>query len=106
MALPIEPHEVADLLAMNVLVVDVGGTHVKCATPEHNTPVKFRSGPKLTAERMVKNVLRITKDWRFVAISIGYPGVIRRGMMRRGPKSAGPLREAIGTSPAAGEVVA
>ena len=35
---------------MNVLVVDVGGTHVKILATGQNEPRKFPSGPTLTAE--------------------------------------------------------
>ncbi len=72
-----------------VLVIDVGGTHVKCVATGHKTPVKFDSGPKLGPRQMVKTVLRITKGWGFDAVSIGYPGVVRRGRMAREPHNLG-----------------
>ena len=46
--------------------------------------------PKMTPERMVKKVLKITKDWRFHAISIGYPGVVERGEITVEPRNLGP----------------
>jgi len=64
---------------MKVLVIDVGGSHVKCLATGRNKPVKFKSGRKLTPDKMVKKILKITKGWRFHAVSIGYPGVVRRG---------------------------
>lgn len=64
---------------IRVLVVDVGGSHVKCAATGRKSTIKFKSGPKLTPDRMVKKVLKITKGWRFHAVSIGYPGVVQRG---------------------------
>ena len=36
---------------MNVLVVDVGGTHVKLLATGQSEPRKFVSGPTLTAAR-------------------------------------------------------
>jgi polyphosphate glucokinase len=74
---------------VKILVVDVGGSHVKCIATHHKRPVKFKSGPKLTPGRMVKNVLTITKGWRFDAVSIGYPGVVRRGQVVREPNHLG-----------------
>ena len=74
---------------MKILVVDVGGSHVKCVATDHKRPVKFKSGPKLTPERMVKNLRKITKGWRFDAVSIGYPGVVRRGKIVREPHNLG-----------------
>ena len=41
---------------MNVLVVDVGGTHVKLLATGQSEPRKFVSGPTLTAEQMVAGV--------------------------------------------------
>ena len=46
---------------MKILVVDVGGSHVKCVATDHNHPVKFKSGPRLTPDRMARRVLKITK---------------------------------------------
>ena len=71
---------------MKILVVDdVGGSHVKCIATDHKSPVKFKSGAKLTADRMVRKILKITEEWRFDAVSIGYPGVVRRGRIVREP---------------------
>lgn len=72
-----------------ILVIDVGGSHVKSVATAHKTPVKFKSGPKLTPDRMVKNVLKITQGWSFDAVSIGYPGVVRRGRIAREPHNLG-----------------
>ena len=74
---------------MKILVIDVGGTHVKCAATDHNSPVKFKSGPKMSPGSMAKQVLKITKGWRFDAVSIGYPGVVRRGRIVREPHNLG-----------------
>jgi len=58
-----------------ILVVDVGGTHVKCAVSGGEMR-EFVSGPSLTPKRMTRQLLAITRDWRFDAVSIGYPGVV------------------------------
>jgi len=63
---------------MKVLVIDVGGTNVKLLLSGEETPRKFASGPELTPEEMVKQVKELTKDWKFDAISIGYPGPVMR----------------------------
>ena len=39
---------------------------------------------------MVKKVLKITKGWRFHAVSIGYPGVVRGGIIAVEPHNLGP----------------
>jgi len=38
----------------------------------------------------VKQVLKITRGWRFDAVSIGYPGVVHRGKPAREPHNLGP----------------
>jgi hypothetical protein len=74
---------------MNILVVDVGGSHVKCAATGHSSRVKFDSGSKLTPRRMLAGVLGITAGWRYDAVSIGYPGVASRGRIAREPHNLG-----------------
>jgi polyphosphate glucokinase len=62
---------------MNVLVIDIGGEHVKALATGQSTPEKFVSGPTLTPEQMVEGVKGMTKDWTYEAVSIGYPGPVR-----------------------------
>ena len=62
-----------------ILAIDIGGSHVKCLLSGATTRRKFASGPSLTPQQMVAGVLEMTADWTFDAVSIGYPGVVRRG---------------------------
>jgi polyphosphate glucokinase len=71
-------------------VLDVGGSHVKCLATGGRTHLEFASGPRMTPEEMVETVLKITRGWRFEAVSIGYPGVVRRGAIVREPHNLGP----------------
>ena len=64
---------------MNVLVIDVGGTHVKLLATGRRSPVKFDSGPHLTPAVMVRETLAATTGWRYEAVTIGYPGPVRKG---------------------------
>jgi polyphosphate glucokinase len=64
---------------MNVLVVDVGGTHVKILATGQKEPRKFASGPTLTARQMVAAVRKIARGWKHEVVSIGYPGPVLRG---------------------------
>jgi polyphosphate glucokinase len=64
---------------MNVLVVDIGGSHVKILATGHDEPRKFVSGPTLTAERMVSGVKKLARGWTYDAVAIGYPGPVLRG---------------------------
>ena len=72
---------------MRVLVVDVGGTSIKLLATGRRTPLKIPSGTKLTAARMVELVRAATADWKYSAISVGYPGPVRRGQPAREPKN-------------------
>ena len=59
-----------------VLIIDIGGTHVKVASTDNLVPIKIVSGPTMTAAQMAKDVLAATKDWEYDHISIGYPGPV------------------------------
>ena len=63
---------------MNVLVIDVGGTHVKVLATGHKVHREFDSGPTLTPKQMVAGVRKLVADWKYEAISIGYPGPVLR----------------------------
>jgi polyphosphate glucokinase len=64
---------------MNVLVVDIGGNSVKVLVTGETDPRKFPSGPNLTPRQMVSGVLKLTEDWKYDAVSIGYPGRVSEG---------------------------
>jgi polyphosphate glucokinase len=64
---------------MKVLVLDVGGTHVKILATGQKEHREFPSGPKLTAKQMVSKVRRTAADWSYDVVSIGYPGPVHHG---------------------------
>jgi polyphosphate glucokinase len=64
---------------MQVLVVDVGGTHVKILATGQTSRREFISGPTMTPEEMVREVLKAAQGWKYDAVSIGYPGPVLRG---------------------------
>jgi polyphosphate glucokinase len=61
---------------MNVLVVDVGGTHVKVLASGQSESRKFDSGAALDPSRMVAEVQKIAVGWDYDVVSIGYPGPV------------------------------
>jgi polyphosphate glucokinase len=61
---------------MKVLVIDVGGTHVKVKLSTMKEPVKIVSGPKMTPILMVAEVKKATSTWEHDRVSMGYPGVV------------------------------
>jgi polyphosphate glucokinase len=62
---------------MKILVIDIGGNSVKLLVSGETDPRKFPSGSSLTPRQMVSGVLKLTEDWDYDAVSIGYPGRVR-----------------------------
>jgi hypothetical protein len=72
-----------------ILVVDVGGTHVKVRVTGQREERRIPSGAAMTAARMVRDVKRIVKDWEYDVISIGYPGPVIHGCPVHDPHNLG-----------------
>jgi polyphosphate glucokinase len=68
-----------------VLVVDIGGTHVKLQISRTDRR-KFDSGTKLSPRQLVSQVKKIAQGWNYDAISIGFPSVVRKGRIVKEPK--------------------
>jgi len=75
--------------ALRVLVIDVGGTHVKVLATGQRAKREIPSGPTMTASKMVRDVKRITKDWEYGVISMGYPGPVIHGRSLHEPYNLG-----------------
>jgi polyphosphate glucokinase len=73
-----------------VLVVDIGGTHVKLLATGYRTPVKIPSGPEMTPRRMVTAVRKAAAGWKYSKISVGYPGPVLHGKPLTEPHNLGP----------------
>jgi ROK family len=71
-----------------VLVVDIGGTHVKLMML-HRQHRQFDSGPNMGPEKFVSKIKENAGDWQFSGISIGFPAPVRRGRILRNPKHLG-----------------
>jgi polyphosphate glucokinase len=74
---------------MNVLVVDVGGTHVKILATGQKERREFASGPTMTPAEMVAGVLGAAEGWDYDVVSIGYPGPVLRGKPVAEPHNLG-----------------
>jgi polyphosphate glucokinase len=61
---------------MKVLVVDVGGTHVKILVNGAKERREMDSASTMTARDMVSGVKKLAEDWEYDAVSIGYPGPV------------------------------
>src|ERR1700730_10329545 len=74
---------------MNVLVVDVGGTHVKGLVSGQKESRKFDSGPALVPGSMVMGVQKTAGDWKYDVVSIGYPGPVLHNRPVANPHNLG-----------------
>jgi polyphosphate glucokinase len=75
--------------ARHILVVDVGGMHVKLRIDARGPIHKFVSGPKMTPLSMMRQILRRTRKLSFDAVSIGYPGLVFHGRIAAEPHNLG-----------------
>src|SRR5258708_13508328 len=80
---------------MNVLVVDIGGTNVKILATGQTEPRKFPSGPVLEPARIIAGVKELAGEWKYDAVSFGYPGPILRGSISRDPHNLAPGRAGV-----------
>ena len=74
---------------MKVLVIDVGGSHVKILATGQKLERRMDSGPHLTARQMVTGVRALAKGWKYDAVSIGYPGPVARNRPVQEPYNLG-----------------
>jgi polyphosphate glucokinase len=73
----------------SVLVVDVGGSHVKVlATGEHESR-RADSGPDFTAAQMVEAALSLAADWAWDGVSVGVPSPVHGGRVLAEPVNLG-----------------
>jgi predicted NBD/HSP70 family sugar kinase len=71
-----------------ILVIDVGGSNVKLMISRGGKR-KFKSGPYLTPREMVAQIEPLVSDWKFGAISMGFPSPVRDGQILNEPKHLG-----------------
>src|SRR5262245_1403754 len=63
---------------MRILVVDLGGSHVKILASGQKESRRAPSGKRLTPARMVEIVKRLARGWKYDAVSLGFPGPVGR----------------------------
>lgn len=71
-----------------VLVVDIGGTTAKLMISPRQQR-QFDSGPKLTPKQLVAGIKETAGDWKFDAVSIGFPSVVTKGKIAKEPRHLG-----------------
>jgi polyphosphate glucokinase len=75
--------------ARRILVIDIGGMHVKLQIDARGPIRKFVSGPKMSPASMMPRILNLTRKLSFDAVSIGYPGLVFRGRIVTEPHNLG-----------------
>jgi polyphosphate glucokinase len=73
-----------------ILVIDVGGSHVKFRLGPRGEIRRFDSGPDMTAAEMAREVRKLARDLPYEAVSIGYPGLVLRERIAAEPYNLGP----------------
>lgn len=68
-----------------VLVIDIGGTHVKLMISRRDKR-KFDSGPRLSPRQMIARVKKTAEGWDYDVISIGFPAPVKNGRIAGEPK--------------------
>ena len=71
-----------------ILVIDIGGTHVKLMI-SRRAKRKFDSGPKMTPREMIADIKKTAEGWNYDAISIGFPAPVKEGKIASEPKHLG-----------------
>lgn len=77
--------------AQRILVIDVGGTHVKLHVTGHDEVLKIDSGRRLTPAGMMKRSLAAVAErgWRFDAVTVGVPAPVVHGKVALEPANLG-----------------
>jgi hypothetical protein len=72
-----------------VLVLDIGGTHVKVGLPHQRRVLRIPTGPGFTPEKLVKKLSKALHGKPYDAVAIGYPGLVLHGRVVREPHNLG-----------------
>ena len=73
----------------SVLVVDVGGSHVKVLVSGESERRRADSGPDFTATQMVAAVLDLAEGWQWDVVSVGVPAPVHGGRVVTDPVNLG-----------------
>jgi hypothetical protein len=71
-----------------ILVVDIGGTHVKLLMSPRDER-EFPSGPRMGPKQFLAGFKENVRGWKFDRASIGFPVPVRKGRITRDPKHLG-----------------
>jgi polyphosphate glucokinase len=72
-----------------ILVVDIGGSKAKFLASGATEPRRIRTGRGFTPQHLVEAIKDMTKDWKYEAVSLGYPGQVGDNGPRSEPGNLG-----------------
>ena len=72
-----------------MLVVDVGGSHVKVLADGEQESRRADSGPDFTAAQMVEAAMNLAADWAYENVSVGVPSPVHGGRVAAEPVNLG-----------------
>jgi len=73
-----------------VLTVDIGGSKIKFLASGQTEPRSIKSGKDISPAKMVAEVKRLSKGWKYTAVSLGYPGLVSASGPVAEPGNLGP----------------
>ena len=72
-----------------VLVVDVGGNHIKVLASGEQESRRADSGPNMTSAQMVETAKKLADDWTWDRVSVGIPSPVHGGRVVAEPTNLG-----------------
>ena len=72
-----------------VLVVDVGGNHIKVLASGEQESRRADSGPNMTSAQMVEAAKKLADDWTWDRVSVGIPSPVHGGRVVAEPANLG-----------------
>jgi predicted NBD/HSP70 family sugar kinase len=73
----------------SILVVDVGGSHVKALATGETEPRRIPSGPQMSASEMAEGLRTLVDGWTWEGVSIGVPSPVHGGRIAVDPVNLG-----------------
>ena len=73
----------------HTLVIDIGGTHVKLRVSNRKAAQQFDSSRTLTPRAMLREIRLLVRDWTFVRVTLGFPGIVIDGRIISEPVNLG-----------------
>jgi predicted NBD/HSP70 family sugar kinase len=74
---------------MNILVIDVGGSNIKILATGQPERIKIPSGTDFSPEEMIPLVKEYASDWKYEAVTMGFPGVVKNNKVVTEPINLG-----------------